>query len=68
MKGLYHSKYGSLCMMENEPPHDETNKVALRTNEDSDQPGQPPNLIRVFAVGLMGSYGPSVSSCGQRRL
>ena len=34
--------------------------------EDSDQPGHPPSLIRVFAVSSMSSYGP-VSSCGQRR-
>ena len=28
----------------------------------------PPSLIRVFAVRLMGSLGPKLSSCGQRRL
>ena len=37
-------------------------------SEDSDQPGHPPSLIRVFAVCLMGSYGPKLSSCGQWRL
>ena len=37
-------------------------------SEDSDQPGHPPSLIRVFAVCLMGSWGPKRSSCGQRRL
>ena len=37
-------------------------------SEDSDQPGHPPSLIRVFAVRSMGSEGPSVSSCAQRRL
>ena len=37
-------------------------------SEDSDQPGHPPSLIRVFAVRLMGSQWPNVSSCGQRRL
>ena len=36
--------------------------------KDSDQPGHPPSLIRVFAVHLMGSLGPKISSCGQRRL
>ena len=35
---------------------------------DSDQPGHPPSLIRVFAVRSMGSKGPKLSSCGQRRL
>ena len=38
------------------------------TSEDSDQPGHPPSLIRGFAVGSMGSWGPNVSSCGQQRL
>ena len=34
--------------------HDKTNKVTA-PNEDSDQPGHLPSLIRVFAVRLMGS-------------
>ena len=33
-----------------EPPHDKTNKMAWAPSEDSDQPGHPPSLIRVFAV------------------
>ena len=33
-------------------------------SEDSDQHGHPPSLIRVFAVCLMGSLGPKLSSCG----
>ena len=33
-----------------EPGHDKTNKLACATFEDSDQPGHPPSLIRVFAV------------------
>ena len=37
-------------------------------SEDPDQPRHPPSLIRVFAVRSMGSWGPKVSSCGQRRL
>ena len=36
--------------------------------EDSDQLGHPPNLIRVIAVRSLGSSGPKLSSCGQRRL
>ena len=32
-------------------------------SEDSDQPGIPPSLIRVFAVRLIGSKGPKLSSC-----
>ena len=34
----------------NEPPHDKTNKMICAPSEDSDQPGHPPSLIRVFAV------------------
>ena len=37
-------------------------------NEDSDQPGHPPSLIRVFAVRSVGSLGPKLFSCGHRRL
>ena len=37
-------------------------------SKDSDQPGHPPSLIRVFAVHSVGSLGPKVSSCGLRRL
>ena len=51
-----------------EPPRDKTNKLTCAPSEDSDQPGHPPSLIRVFAVRSMGSKGPKLSSCGQRRL
>ena len=37
-------------------------------SEDSDQPGHPHSLIRVFAVRSVGSLGHKLSSCGQRRL
>ena len=33
----------------NELRHDKTNKMACAPSEDSDQPGHPPSLIRVFA-------------------
>ena len=33
-----------------ELPHDKTNKMACAPSQDSDQPGHPPSLIRVFAV------------------
>ena len=36
-------------------------------SEDSDKPWHPLSLIRGFAVRSMGSQGPKVSSCGQRR-
>ena len=35
-----------------EPHRDKTNKVAVRPDEDSDQPGHSPSLIRVFAVRM----------------
>ena len=35
-----------------ELPHDKTNKMACAPSEDSDQPGLPPSLIRVFAVRM----------------
>ena len=38
-----------------EPHRDKTNNLARAPCEDSDQPGHPPSLIRVFAVRLMGS-------------
>ena len=37
-------------------------------SEDSDQPGHPPSLIRVFAERFWGSLGPNPFSCGQWRL
>ena len=51
-----------------EPPHDKTNKMTFVHSEDSDQPGHPPSLIRVFVVRSMGSLGPNFASGGQRRL
>ena len=51
-----------------EPPHDKTNKMTFVPSEDSNQPGHPPSLIRVFAVHLMGSLGPNFASGGQRLL
>ena len=53
---------------QNEPPHDKTNEMACAPSEDSDQPGHPSSLIRVFAVRSIGSEGPKLSSCGQQRL
>ena len=42
----------SLISSSNETPHDKTNKMSCTPSEDSDQPGHPPNLIRVFAVHM----------------
>ena len=38
-----------------EPQQDETSKMTCAPSEDSDQPGHPPSLIRVFAVHFLGS-------------
>ena len=43
-----------------EPAHDKIYKMACAPSEDSDQPGHPPSLIRVFAVRslvvIMGTF------------
>ena len=51
-----------------EPEHDKTNTVSCASSEDSDQPGHRHSLIRVFDVRSVGSYGPQVTACDQRRL
>ena len=43
------------ALSENKPPYDKTNKMAFAHSEDSDQPGHPPSLIKVFAVRSVGS-------------
>ena len=35
-----------------EPAHDKTNKMTCAPSEDSNQPGHPPSLIRVFVVRM----------------
>ena len=52
----------------NEPHRDKTNKMACAPSEDSDQPGHPPSLIRVFAVRLKKASSLSYSLSAQRRL
>ena len=37
------------------PQRDKTNKMTCAPNEDSDQPGHPPSMTRVFAVHSVGS-------------
>ena len=49
-----------------EPLHDKTNKMTFVPSENSDQPGHPSSLIRVFAVRSLGSLGPNFASGGQR--
>ena len=43
-----------------EPPPDKTYEMACESSEDSDQPGHPPSLMRVFAVRLKKAW---VFSC-----
>ena len=46
----------------------QTNKMACAPSEDSDQPGHPPSLIRVFAVRLKKARILSYPLSAQRRL
>ena len=59
------SQYSGL---RNEPPHDKTNKVACAPSEDSDQPGHPPSLIRVFAVHMKKAWILSYPLSTQQKL
>ena len=51
-----------------EPQHDKTNKMTCVPREDSDQPGHPPRMIRVFAVRMKKPWVFSFPSSAQRRL
>ena len=51
-----------------EPPHYKTNKMACAPSEDSDQPGHPPSLIRVFADRMKKALVLSYPLSAQRRL
>ena len=51
-----------------EPPHDKTDKMVCAPSEDSDQPGYPPSLIRVFAVRMTKAWVLNYPSSAQRRL
>ena len=41
---------GNVLKFRTEQAHDKTYKMVCVPSEDSDQPGHPPSLIRVFAV------------------
>ena len=58
------------CMHENknELPRDKTNKMICAPSEDSDQPGHPPSLIRVFAVRMKKPWILSYPLSAQWRL
>ena len=54
-----------------EPQHEKKNthnKMACAPSEDSDQPGHPPSLIRVFAVRMKKPWVLSYPLSAQRRL
>ena len=44
-----------------EPAHNKPNKMTRTLSEDSDQPGHPPSLIRVFAVHMKKNVGSLAS-------
>ena len=48
--------------------HDKTNKVVYAPSWDSDQPGHPPSLIRVFAVRMKKAWILSYPLRAQQRL
>ena len=50
-----------------EPPRDKTKKMVCAPSEDSDQPGHPPSLIRVFAVRVKKPWIISCPLSAQRR-
>ena len=52
---LSRDKDGYKGVYTNEPRHDKIKKNECAPSEDSDQPGHPPSLIRVFAVRSVGS-------------
>ena len=62
------SSWLSACAVIYEPAHDKTNKMIYGPSEDSDQPGHPPGLIRVFAVHIKKPWILSYILGAQRRL
>ena len=49
----YYSIAGVInLLLQNVRRHDKTNKLACVPSKDSDQPGHPPSLIRVFTVRM----------------
>ena len=66
------NKLTKLCSfysyMIHEPPHVKTNQMACAPSEDSDQPGHPHSLIRVFTVCMKKAWVLSYPLSAQRRL
>ena len=63
-----HLSFSRIIVHVFEPPYDKTKKINCAPSEDSDQPGLPPSLIRVFIVCSVDSQESIVSSCRQWRL
>ena len=57
-----------LKLLSFEPHCDKTNKMACVPSEESDQPGHPPSLIRVFSVRLKKAWVLSYPLSTQGRL
>ena len=51
-----------------EPPYDKTNKMTCAHNENTDQPGHPPSLIRGFAAPVKKHWVLRYPLSAQRRL
>ena len=49
----------------NQPPHDKTNKMTCVPSKDSDQPGHPPSLIRVFVVCMKTQWALNYRAHGE---
>ena len=45
--------------LNNETAHDKIYKMTRATSDDSDQPGNPPSMIRVFAVRMTKAWVPT---------
>ena len=58
----------TLDSIRNEPRHDKTNKIKCTPSEDSDQPGHPASLIRVFSVRMTKACALSYLLSAQRSL
>ena len=60
--------YGFSLAKRIEPYRDKTNKMACAPSDDSDQPGHPSSLIRVFTVRIKKSWVLSYPRSAQQRL
>ena len=67
LKFFYCPDSACLLFHINEPAHGKTYKMACAPSKDSDQPGHPPSLIRVFAVRMKKVWVLSYLLGAQRR-